>query len=196
MKRLVFLFVVLMAALPLSAQYIPAEGLLTKNGRKLFSEGRKLTKDEISATLSMFSDDKGVGYDFRWTRAHRGYNAGIALTTLGSVGIAAGGVTFSYGFVTLIVLGISAPFYVFEADTSELDADIARAGRIMVSSVAVLSASAIMLGAGIPLLCVNNSKMKKIVRGYNEKYGASSAPSLTLDFGPTRSGGIGFALNF
>ena len=193
MKRFVFLFIVLMAALPVSAQYMPAEGLLTKKGTKIFAEGRKLTKGEIAATLSLVQDGKGVGYDVRWLRAKRTYNAGIALTTLGSIGIVTGGVTFSFGIVYLITLGIASPLYVVADDASGMDTLVVGAGSMMACGALCLCAGTAMLGAGIPLMCVFNSRMKKIVRGYNEHY--DTTDKVTLNFGPTRNG-IGLALNF
>lgn len=195
MKRFIFLFILLTAALPVSAQYMPAEGLITRKGTKIFAEGRKLTKGEIAATLSMVQDDSGAGYDVRWTKARRGYNAGIALTSIGSVFCFTGGIAFSCGMMVLVASGMTFPLYAVSGDNDGLDEVMQNASLVMAAGGIAALAGTAFLGAGIPLLCVNKARMKRIVRDYNGLYSGNQASALTLNFGPTASG-VGLALNF
>lgn len=195
MKRFVFLFIVLAAALPVSAQYMPAEGLLTRKGTKIFAEGRKLTKGEIAATLSVYSDNKGVGYDVRWTRARRAYNSGVALTAIGSVACMTGAIVMTCGFMTLVVAGVTAPLYILADTYDSLDSAWKDVAVLCTAGGITTIGGAAMLCAGIPLLCVNKARMKRIVRDYNGLYSGNQASALTLNFGPTASG-VGLALNF
>ncbi len=195
MKKFIVLLAVSFVFLPLYAQYRPVDGTLVSRGARVFAEGRKLTKGEIDATLSMFSGDDGIGYDVRWTRARRGYNAGIALTSIGSAVVLSGGIACGCGLLLFVAAGMTSPLYMFADGYENLDSTLQQASYMMAGGLIVALGGVAMLGAGIPLICVNKSRMKRIVNGYNMQYHERPLEPVTMNFGPTRNG-IGLSLNF
>ena len=167
MKRLIFLTFVLLAfaSFTATAQYVDVSfGRIT-------SAGEKLTDQQARA---LFSDVEGLDRSDSYTRFRNNYKAGTGLMIGGSACILCSPFLIAYGVVFALI-----------PDTR----NFGMAGLVL-GSVMFYGGTACFI-TGIPLLCVNNSRLKSLAEAYND----SSSRSVELSFGPTASG-VGLALNF
>lgn len=153
-----------------SAQYIDV-----RLGRA-WSEGSRLTDQQA---LALFSDVDGYDMSHKYAQFRRGYKTGAGLMIGGAAGYVGGMLLGASGILLTLVFGDSA------ADAYAGMATVIVGGVIMYGGVGCFI-------AGIPVLCVNNSRMKSLAESYNQHVSSRSAD---LSFGLTANG-VGLALNF
>ncbi len=188
-------------AMTASAQYNPSAELVKKGG-KLYIDGTKLSKEQVSNILASYSDERGTAYNELWSKANGMRKGGIALTSAGSAAIVIGPVVTLIGAIVGAAEGIgaglgaglSAALGGTEAQPAEVEAT--KGKGIVVSGVVVTGAGVAMLGSGIPLLCIGNKRMKNIVSGYNAQLPATARNSeVAIALGPCPNG-IGLSISF
>lgn len=197
MKRFILIiFAVTMAILPAFGQYTHnyTGKHLKKRGSALYADGKRLSKQEAALLLAPFEWKNGLGYDVMWKRSKSCRNAGIALTTIGSIAAVGGAVTLACGMATTVGGAMLVPIYIAVDGTEDMNRLLQAAQTMMAAGGLAVLGSVAMLGTGIPLLCVGNSRMNRIVRNYNS-YVSKGSAGLAVNFGPCRNG-IGFSVNF
>lgn len=198
MKRIILVILTVMIAVPAFSQYTGdfAGKRIRKKGSALYIGGKRLTKDEAAFVLSPLEWKNGLGYDVMWKRSKSCRNAGIALTTIGSVAAVGGAVALACGMVTTVGGAMLVPIYIAFDGTEDMDSMMHAAQKMMIGGGLAIVGSVVILGTGIPLLCVGNSRMNRIVRDYNSYVSEKSGNAgLAVNFGPCRNG-IGFSVNF
>ena len=169
MKRIFLVVILGLMAVSASAQYVDV-----RFGR-VRSEDGKLTDQQA---LSLFSDVDGYDMSHKYAQFRRGYKTGAGLMIGGAAGYVGGMLLGASGILMTLAFGDSA------SDAYAGMATVIVGGVMMYGGVGCFI-------AGIPVLCVNNSRMKSLAEAYND----SSSRSVELSFGPTASG-VGLALNF
>ena len=171
MKRLIIsLIAICLAAWCASAQYARPSALNVRAG-KVFADGVRLTDSEA---FNMFADLNGYNRSFDYQSYRNGYKTGVGLMIGG-----AGALVLGYGAVYGATLSIL------------LNASPSAVPLMMAGAILFYGGAGCMI-AGIPVLCVYNSRMKDLARAYNYH---NSRPDMNLSFGATNNG-VGFALNF
>lgn len=171
MKRIFLVVILGFMAVSASAQYVDV-----RLGR-VWSEDGKLTDQQA---LALFSDVDGSDMSHDYARFRRGYKTGAGLMIGGAAGYVGGSLLGASGLLMTITGGFSS------------SASLANAGvASLITSGFLICGGIGCFIAGIPVLCVNNFRMKSLAEAYND----SSSRSVELSFGPTASG-VGLALNF
>lgn len=176
-------------------------GIMVKKGGRIFIDGQKLSESQVLSSFSGLNLEDGTRYDVLWAKVAKRRSVGVGLTIAGSSTLAVGAGAFAVGFVYLIVTAVATPFYAIanaygaqETVAEGLDGNVRTASAFLLGGTIGCVSGIGMLGAGIPILCVNNSRMKKYVNAYNGSL-LPAPQKVTLNFGAQRNG-IGLALNF
>lgn len=192
MKRWIFILFFLTLTLSASAQYI------SHKGSTILRDGEKLSKEEAQVLLS---DVNGMDYSNAWYGYNAWRNTGLGLTIGGGIAVAGGGVVFMGGVLVSVVgvaVGASAGA-IGGSEGAQAGAEAgAQAGQpLMTGGLIAMGVGAVCLGAGIPLLSVNATRMNRVVKDYNGSLPAPTVeePAVEVAFGPAPSG-IGFTVNF
>ena len=188
MKKLLFVVLFAFATVCASAQYkgdVAVDslgGIMVKKGGTLVLDGVKILSNNAPEVMA-------EDYD-RWRKTDIGYKVGKGLTITGSALLAT-----SAGCITYILCyqapTVSENKNLWEV-LDELDRDYYGLDQLArIATIASYAAIPCIL-AGIPTLCVYNSRLKQIATDYNEGHRQSD---VSLSFGG-QNNGIGFALNF
>ena len=176
MKRLLMIVLSFaLASVCASAQYRndvavdSLDGIMVKKGGALMLDGMKIAKEGAQLHIPEYYD--------RWRKANAGYKTGLGLTIAGS-------------YLTVQALA-SYAFFRTKHEPLLLDPVAAKcfSGITCIHSACLAIPCLI---AGIPTLCVYNSRLKELARDYNEGH---RNQDVSLNFG-SQNNGIGFALNF
>ncbi len=199
MKRTLIILTLLASTFMAGAQYNPSAELIREGGR-LYQGDQKLSKEQIHLALSPFKDEKGRTYEEIWNKSKDMRTAGIVLTSVGSVSLAAGPVVTLVGAIVAVAEGLGAGLgagltAAFGGTPQPVDKETLKSPGIITSGFIVTGAGVAMLGSGIPLLCVGNKRMKNVVSDYNAQLPAAERPETTIAFGPCPNG-IGLSLKF
>lgn len=171
MKRLiVILFTLCLTAWCASAQYARPSVLNVRAG-KVFADGVKMTEGEA---FNLFADLNGYNRSFDYQNYRNGYKTGAGLMIGGAGAFVLGWCTFYGGVMSVLLNGVTGA-----------------APMIMAGSILFYGGAGCMI-AGIPVLCVYNSRIKDLAHAYNY---SNSRSDVSLNFGATNNG-VGFALNF
>lgn len=170
MKKFILSLCFLAVSFAASAQYVDSD-IYVKRG-KVFSEGVKLTADQAYA---LFADLDGQDFRYAYDKWTRNYKTGAGLMIGGSVSLVAGYFLAAGGLVMILALKPSIG-----------------AACLITGGVMFYGGAGCFL-AGIPVLAVNNNRLKTLADHYNAT--SRSSRPMELTFGST-SNGLGFALNF
>ena len=189
MKRNVLLLFALLWAATAFAQYVPEwhQGELKRRGTKLAVLDQKLDKE---GTLDLLTQVGGPEMADSWEKACNLRGWGIGLTSGGYTLAAAG---FCFGGVYLLA-GVVGTIFVAIGGQEAVDKMWADLGPMVYVGGAAMLTGLAAGTTGVVLLCVGNSKLRKMTRTAD----AAGLPPLTdvqLTFGSTPSG-MGLALHF
>ncbi|MBR5810098.1 MAG: hypothetical protein IKY36_01810 [Bacteroidales bacterium] len=188
MKKMSLVVLFALATVCASAQYkgdVAVDslgGIMVKKGGTLVLDGVKILGNNAPAVMA-------EDYD-RWRKADLGYKIGKGLTITGSALLAT-----SVGCITYILCydspTVSEDKSLWEV-LDELDKDYYVQDKLAcIATIASYAAIPCIL-AGVPTLCVYNSRLKQLATDYNEGH---RSQDISLSFGG-QNNGIGFALNF
>ena len=176
MKRLLMIVLSFaLASVCASAQYTndvavdSLDGIMVKKGGTLVLDGVEVLRNNAPEVMA-------EDYE-RWRKTNTGYKVGLGLTIAGS-------------YLTVQALA-SYAFFRTKHEPLLLDPVAAKcySGITCIHSACLAIPCLI---AGIPTLCVYNSRLKQLARDYNEGH---RNQDVSLNFG-SQNNGIGFALNF
>ena len=179
MKKVLLVVLFAFATVCASAQYkgdVAVDslgGIMVKKGGTLVLDGVEILRNNAPEVMA-------EDYE-RWRKTDLGYKVGKGLTITGS--LLAVSALASYAYATL-----------YDPTKHESLIFDPAASKIYWGFASVQSACLAIpcLVAGIPTLCVYNSRLKQLATDYNERH---RNPDVSLSFGG-QNNGIGFALNF
>ena len=160
MKRIVFVFLLLVTALGAQAQIVRGETapMVLKNGTLILDGNRLRTGESIVAAIGQDA------YRQTWKPAASMRKAGISLISVGSL-LTAWGLS---GYIT----GLCVQWPDREQDPEGWD----KLNKTYNATKFIIGGGLVCLGAGIPLFCVGTGRLKRVRDGYNEGLAVSMAP--------------------
>ena len=184
------IMMLLLLSLGAWAQY-NGTGIVRRAGTRIKVDGVKLSREDQEALLS---DIAGKDCNPAWQKAKTGRNAGMGLTIGGGV-VALGGSAAVLVGLTASVIGAGVGAVVGSIGGEEGAQQGAEQGAAagepyITGGLIATGAGLAAMGAGIPLMIVNNKKLNNIVRTCNEERSGAQ-----LSLGPTGNG-FGLVLNF
>ena len=188
MKRLILIWASLLIATAAFAQYHDgADELMKMKKGSLWLGEEKITKENVQM---VFSDAE---YQERWRKANAGYKTGLGLTIGGSALTAAGATLLGCFYVKSMIYDTRSVWEViFGQDIAAEIEDFRGEKTVTLSGEVMICVGIPVLLAGIPTLCVYNSRMKNLAEDYNA---SRKSPEVSLNFG-NQQHGVGLALNF
>lgn len=188
MKKLLFVVLFALATVGASAQYkgdVAVDslgGIMVKKGGTLVLDGVEILRNNAPGVMA-------EDYE-RWRKTDLGYKVGKGLTITGSALMAT-----SLGSI-IYIMCYKAPTVSENKDfwevLDEVNRDYYGLEQLAYIHIGAGYAAITCLAAGIPTLCVYNSRLKQIATDYNEGH---RNQDVSLSFGG-QNNGIGFALNF
>lgn len=193
MKKLLFVVLFALATVCASAQYkgdVAVDslgGIMVKKGGTLVLDGVKVRGHNAETMIPEYYD--------RWRKVNLGYNIGLGLTTTGCTLFITSAAAYMYARNNAPAPPSTwAELVEFYEHITSIDSyrDFMPWERALIESARLKYLSFPFLVAGIPTLCVYNSRLKQLATAYNEGH---RNQDVSLSFGG-QNNGIGFALNF
>ncbi|MBQ6709559.1 MAG: hypothetical protein IJ271_06750 [Bacteroidales bacterium] len=185
MKRLLMIVLSFaLASVCASAQYRndvavdSLDGIMVKKGGALMLDGMKIAKEGAQLHIPEYYD--------RWRKANAGYKTGLGLTI---AGCALGAIHVVSYWPLCEAVRQDPPGWLFPINKDFEDPFFVFSGYLM---TATFWTAIPCILAGVPTLCVYNSRLKHIASDYNAGRNSNDA---YLTFGG-QANGIGLALNF
>ena len=169
MKRIIFISLLLVIAWGAQAQRVndKTDPMALKNGTLILAGEKLKTGESIAAAIGQDA------YRQSWKPAATMRKAGISLMSVGSV-LTAWGLS---GYIT----GLSVRWPEREQDPEGWD----KMNKAYNATKFIIGGGLACLGAGIPLFCVGNGRLKRVRDSYNEGLALSMVP-----------GGLGMTYRF
>ncbi len=190
MKRILIALILMLLSLGAWAQYADT-GTVTRTGTRIKVDGVKLSPEDQAA---MLADINGTDYNPAWDKAKAGRTTGMALTLGGGVAALGGSTVLLLGLTTSVfgaAIGATVGSIGGQESAQQTAQKGAYAGKPYITAGLVAAGLGVAaMGAGIPMLVVNNRKLNVIVNDCN-----SGRPAAQLTMGPTANG-FGLALQF
>ncbi len=183
----------LAAAVSASAQYNTE---LYRKGGKFYLGEEKLSREQFQTVMSSRYNESGIAYYDLWKKNKGMRDAGIVLTSVGTVSTVAGGFTILIGAIIGVGEGLGQGLSNSLGGGSQTEnSEPLKAPGIITGGFVAGGAGVAMLGSGIPLWCVGSTRMKKAVEGYNGPYAQKEPKDVYFTLGPCPNG-VGLSFRF